>query len=113
MRRSAMKIRTHAFLKFGSAIVLLASAGSWVWAAVIDAPKPSDLPAAGSQIIGEPYKVLLHRSIFSRDGLAAPLPTQRRPWSTRAVDTQPSTTMPSAPDPEADFVLRGVGMQDG
>ena len=59
-----MNKRMNALLKFGSAVALLAAAGSGVWSAVNDAPKPAVVVADGVQI-GEPYRVLLKREASS------------------------------------------------
>ncbi|HET6251706.1 MAG TPA: hypothetical protein VFE47_28735 [Tepidisphaeraceae bacterium] len=105
--------------KIGSLALLLGCAGS-VWAAGwpqsprYESSKP--VAAGASVTLAEPYKILLTRSIFSRDGRAQPI-AYRRPTPVALPPTTTPSTQPAAawvtPDPEAGYILRGVGMEDG
>ena len=84
------------------ACLLLAISASWACWAAGDEPRSAPVPEPQPRLLPDPYRVLLLRSIFSKD--------RSRPEGSKASTTQDSRAEIS--QAESNFVLKGVATVD-
>jgi hypothetical protein len=96
------------------ALAVLCGAAASLAAIIVpgDESRPPAAPVPQSRPMSGDYRVLLSRSVFSRDH-NRPRLAARDVATTQAVSAIPDLTGPAAAEAEANFVLKGVAIEDG